>query len=121
MSLPKPLLKSVCLVLSLQLSHIPATMASSSELGMISTSSVVMELDRAQAEQKVRDYISRDDVKSALLKQGVAPDEVTSRIASLSETELKQLAGQIEEARAGGDILITILIVVLIIYLIKKM
>lgn len=87
---------------------------------MISTSAVAEKLNRQQAEQDIQDYLSREEVRKALIERGVAPEEVSSRLASLSETELRQLSGQVEMARAGGDILVTILIVVLIIFLIKR-
>lgn len=88
--------------------------------GMIATTSVVADLSREQAQQKIENYLDRADVQQVLLDQGVSADEVKSRLASLSQEEMKQLTGQIEQARAGGDILWTILIVVLIIFLIKR-
>jgi hypothetical protein len=87
---------------------------------MIPTSTVVENLSRAQAEQNVQTFLSQENVRKALLERGVSPDEVSSRLASLSETELRQLSGQVQQARAGGDILVAILIIVLIIFLIKR-
>lgn len=88
---------------------------------MISTSMVLAEMTRAEAETSVRDYLQKSEVQSELLKQGLSSDEVSARLANLSEQELRQISGQIKEARAGGDILFTILIVVLIIFLIKRL
>lgn len=116
MRIPKALRLFVCVFMSLFISNVPALAAD----GMISTSSAVADLSRAQAQQNVQNFVNQGEVRSELLKRGVSPDEVTSRLASLSEAEVKQLAGQIETARAGGDILWTILIVVLIIFLIKR-
>lgn len=90
---------------------------------MISTMSVVEELSRAQAEAKVQSYISREDIRTALIQRGVNPDEVTARMASLSDRELRNLAMQMDQAMYGGDvggILILVLIVVLIIFLVKR-
>lgn len=100
------------------LSNIPAIAVANQ--AMISTQAVVAELDRAQTEQKISEYLSRTEVKEELMKRGVSAEEVSSRLASLSETELRALSSQVEQARAGGDILVTILIVVLIIFLIKR-
>ena len=105
------------------MSHAPAVAAMEAQAisgSMISTHTVVADMTRAQAEQKVRDYLSRDEVRSMMLKQGVSSEEATARLASLSEAELRQLAGQIEEARYGGDILVTVLLVVLIIFLVQR-
>lgn len=87
---------------------------------MISTSAVVAEMSRAEAEQKVQSVLQMQEVQQQLLKQGVSADEISKRVASLSDMELKQLAGQMDQVRAGGDILFAILIVVLIIFLIKR-
>jgi hypothetical protein len=110
---------SLCLLLASLMVSVPAYAVTNQ--GMIPTSVVVAEMDRAQAQQRIQDFVKRADVQKALIDRGVSPSEVSSRLASLSETELHQLAGQVEQARAGGDILIVILIVVLIIFLIKKM
>lgn len=120
--------KRVCSVLmSVWLTQLPAlaageAVATEAAAGneMIATHSVVAEMTRAQAEQQVRDYLSREDVRQLMLRQGVSADEASARLASLSETELRQLSGQIEKARYGGDILVTVLIVVLIIFLIQR-
>lgn len=41
---------------------------------------------------------------------GLSADEVDSRLASLSDQEIRQLPGQVSEARAGEDILVAILL-----------
>ncbi len=87
---------------------------------MISTSIVLADVSRADAENEVRDYLKDSQVQATLIKQGVSPDEVSARLASLSEQEIRQLSGQVKEVRAGGDILVAILLVVLIIFLIKR-
>ena len=105
------------------MSQAPAVAAAEAQAAsgqMISTHTVVADMTRAQAEQKVRDYLSREDVRSLMLKQGVSSEEASARLASLSETELRQMAGQIEQARYGGDILVTVLLVVLIIFLVQR-
>lgn len=104
--------------MSLVLSNIPGVALA--QEAMISTSDVVAGLDRTQTEHKINDFLTRSEVKEALMANGVSAEEVSSRLASLSETELRTLSTQVEQARAGGDILVTILIVVLIIFLIKR-
>lgn len=117
MRIPKRLSTFVAITMSIFMSHIPATVLAEE---MISTSAVVADLSRAEAQNNVASFLENEAVRAELLKQGVTPSEVTSRIASLSAVELKQLSAQLDEARAGGDILMAILIVVLIIFLIKR-
>lgn len=87
---------------------------------MISTLAVLNELTRAEAEQELRSYLQKTEIKDELTKRGLSSEEITSRLASLSEQEILQLSGQVKQAQAGGDILITILVVVLIIYIVRR-
>lgn len=103
--------------MSIILTNLPAVAVSEA---MIPTSVVVQELTRAQAEQKINDFLSRSDVRDALMKQGLSADEASQRLASLNEQELRQLSSQMDQAKYGGDILVAILLVVLIIFLIKR-
>ena len=118
MRFSKRFLAACSFTMCLFMSNIPALAVANQ--AMVSTNVVIAELDRAQTEQKINDYLSRTDVRNALLERGVSAEEVSARLASLSETELRSLSSQVEQARAGGDILITILVVVLIIFLIKR-
>ncbi len=113
----KPFRTLLCLAVCLSISHLPEAASAS----MISTSTVVAQIDAAQAQERVQEFVNSGDVQKLLIERGVSPEEVKARLATLSEKELQQLAGQVEEARAGGDILVAILIVVLIIFLIKRM
>lgn len=114
-------LKLICIwTISLMMSHLPQVAAAETIPTLIPTSQVVADLNRQQAETDLKDLLSKDEVREQLVKNGVSVEEASARIASLSDTELKQLHFQVEQARAGGDILWTILIVVLIIFLIKR-
>jgi len=125
MKLSKPCKIAIAFVMSFLMSNI-ANVAIATELSgtsdqkMISTSDALVEVTRAQAEANVRNSIENSSVKDELLKHGLTQDEVSSRLASLSEQEIQQLSAQVNEAKAGGDILVTVLLVVLIIYLIKR-
>ena len=87
---------------------------------MISAGSVLADITRENAQKDVENYISKTEVQSELMKHGLTADEVNSRLASLSDQEMRQLSGQVQQTRAGGDILVTSLVVILIIYLIQR-
>lgn len=110
--------------LILLMSHIPdvalADTLIQKKTEMTSASSVLADITRENAQKEVESFISKTEVQAELMKQGLTADEVNLRLASLSEQEMRQLAGQVHEVRAGGDILITILLIILIIYLIKR-
>jgi hypothetical protein len=108
-------------VLTVMLSHVPNVAAAEiASNQMVPTEAVVADLSRAQTEAKVLNYLSKSEVQQKLIENGVSPDEASARLASLSDQELKNLSVQIDKAQYGGDILFAILIVVLIIYLIKR-
>jgi hypothetical protein len=109
--------------MAFMISNLPHVVFAETADQMISTTEVVESLTRSQAEAKVRSYLDRQDFQSELVKMGLSPAEVSKRVASLSDSELKQLATQMDQARYGGDIfgiLILVLVVVLIIYLVKR-
>jgi hypothetical protein len=81
---------------------------------MIPTSAVVADLTRPQKETTVA------AVEEILAQKGLLTKEISQRLAMLSQEELNQMGTQIKEARAGGDILITVLLVLLIIYVAKR-
>lgn len=117
--------KIICVyVTALSMSHVPevvfAETVTPSIPKMISATSVAEHLTRVQAQEKLDNFLKRTDVREQLMAYGLSAEEASKRMASLSELELRQLAGQVEEARAGGDILIAVLVVVLIIFLIKR-
>lgn len=87
---------------------------------MISVSAVLADVTRADAEKNVKEFINKSEVQNALIRNGVSPDEATRRLALLSEREVRDLSGQVYEARAGGDILVAVLLVVLIIYFAQR-
>jgi hypothetical protein len=71
--------------------------------GMISTDQTLA----ASAGQADRDVIlnalSRRDVADELQSQGVGPEAAKARVAALTDSEARQLAGQINSAPAGAS------------------
>jgi hypothetical protein len=75
----------------------------------------IVSTDEAQAEQqvqtasadrdKVNSFFARDDVREALVKQGVNPQAAVERVRAMTDAEVAQLAGRVDQAPAGGDVL----------------
>lgn len=90
---------------------------------MISTSEWVGAETRTQMEEKVQNFLSRSEAQNQLKSLGVDPSEAKLRVASLSDEELNKLSTEIDKNQYAGDIggiLIVVLLVVLIIYLVKR-
>jgi len=54
--------------------------------------------------ESVLQFLDRADVQQQLQMRGVSPADAKARIASLSDAEVAQLAGQIDSLPAGGDV-----------------
>lgn len=71
----------------------------------------------ASSRDKVSTFMARDDVRQAMMGQGVSPQAALERVNAMSDVEVAQLAGRIDQAPAGGDvlgILFTVFIVLLV-------
>jgi hypothetical protein len=92
--------------------------------GLIGTDQVVTAEQALAARGMVSSVVNRADVASQLQSLGISPETAKDRVAALSDSEVTQLAGQLENlpagASSGGAILVLILIGVLIWYLVKK-
>lgn len=115
---------SVIVFMTIFMSSLPNVLLADSVINnkekMISTEFVLANLNRDEVETQLRDALLADDVQKVLIAQGLTANEVSSRLATLSNQEIQQLSVQVKEARAGGDILVAILLIVLIIYLFKR-
>jgi hypothetical protein len=66
---------------------------------------------------KLKQFLARDDVRQALIKQGVEVAAARERVGSLTDSEVAALAGRVDQAPAGGDVvgvIFTVFIVLLI-------
>ena len=80
---------------------------------------VVIDADRAQsAREYLNHFLARDDVRNALISQGIDPQEAKNRIDSLSDQEAQLVADQLEQLPAGGNFFTTFLIILFIVFVI---
>lgn len=66
---------------------------------------------------KVASFLARGDVGQAMQGQGVSPEAALARVNAMTDAEVAQLAGRIDQAPAGGDVLgiiFTVFIVLLV-------
>ena len=86
--------------------------------GIVSTDTVLSSAHTQSAQRdQVNAFFLRADVRQALQAQGVDGDAAVARVNAMSDTEVAQLAGRIDQAPAGGDILgvlFTIFIILLV-------
>ena len=65
--------------------------------------------------ERLAAFVAREDVRSQLESFGVPPEEAAARIAALSNSEVIQVAGHIDEEPAGQGAVVLILVVVLLV------
>jgi len=69
--------------------------------GIVSTDTVVAGAER----ERLAGMLERSEVQERLQALGVDPANAKARVAALSDAEAAQLAAQLDELPAGGDIL----------------
>jgi hypothetical protein len=86
---------------------------------MIGTESVV-NTERAQnSREYLKSLLAREDVRNALVSQGIDPVEAKNRLDSLTDEEATRVADQLQALPAGGDGFFTVLLIlVLIVFLV---
>lgn len=72
--------------------------------GLISTSQALALEEQSQARVAVDVYLAREEVADELASLGVDPELARLRAAALSDSEIEELAGRIDEEPAGGDV-----------------
>jgi hypothetical protein len=89
------------------------------QAGLIGTLQAVEAGSRAQDLATVSAALARDQVREQFVALGVDPAEVESRVAALTDSELRMLAGKVAEAPAGADALAVIGIVFLVLLILE--
>ena len=87
------------------------------QAGIVSTDAALQSAESTAQRERVTEFLLRGDVQKELQSQGLAADKAVERVAAMSDAEVAQLAGRIDQAPAGGDILgilFTIFIILLV-------
>lgn len=87
--------------------------------GLIDTATVVEASQRTADLATIRAGLDREDVRAQLVSLGVNEQVVDTRLAALTDAELNDLAGRMEQLPAGGDILAVIGIVFVILLILE--
>jgi len=75
--------------------------------------------DAVQHERrKVDAFLQRQDVRDQMVAFGVDPDEAQIRVASLSDREIGQIAGQIDRLPAGQGVIVALIGAALFVFLV---
>lgn len=92
--------------------------------GMVSTKTIIEQeqptatapdVERAPRE-RIRDLLARDDVRAEMIALGIAPAEAEARIAALTDDEVAEIAGRLDQLPAGGIDLGSVLVIMFIVF-----
>lgn len=86
---------------------------------MIPTQTLIESTTTDQTRSELQTMISRDDVRTELVRLGVDPIEAENRLASLTAEELQLLQGHMQDLPAGGSALAVIGIVFLVLLILE--
>ena len=91
---------SLCLVILMSVVFIPCQTLMAGMLG----ADAILDAGRLEtARSTIRAALCREDVKDALLAQGIPVEEAMARIDSLSDDEVIAIADRIDQLPAGGS------------------
>lgn len=94
-------LVSSCLIVAMAATGFPMT----AQARIIATEEIAAAGVTSSERDKVRIFLVREDVRHAILAQGVSPLAAAERVQAMSDAEVAQLADRIDQAPAGGEIL----------------
>ena len=87
--------------------------------GIVGTADAVAAVQQQDHRGAVQSVLARADVREQMVGLGVDPAEVEARIAALTDAEVATLATRIEGAPAGGDALVVIGIVFVVLMILE--
>ncbi len=88
------------------------------QAGMVATERVIDQVTADRDRARVMELLAREDVRLQLETLGIDADEASARAGSLSDAEIMQIAGQIDELPAGQNAASAILTAALLIFLV---
>jgi hypothetical protein len=78
-----------------------------------------IDVDRAERmRNRLSNYLVREDIKAILESRGIDPSEVQTRMDSLTDTELEQIAEQIDQLPAGSGFFEAFLIIIFLVFVV---
>ena len=113
----RQLRRSVALVLAVVM------LATSMPLGaaraaVVTTDQVLAERDGATDRERVLTFLGRADVREQIVALGVDPAEAAARVAALSDAQVREIAGQLDQLPAGQSAIGVVVGAILIIFLV---
>jgi cytochrome c1 len=86
--------------------------------GLVKTEDVIEQATATAQRQRVKDFVHREDVRKQMRGLGIQPEEAARRVDALSDAEVAQIAGYLDEAPAGQSFIAAVLGAIVVIFLV---
>lgn len=113
----KLLQRTLVYVLALSILSLSSPMIVQAQI--IGTLTAVESQQRARDLETVNGALAREEVRERMAALGVDAQQIDTRLAAMTDSELRELAGNIESMPAGGDALAVIGIVFLVLLILE--
>jgi hypothetical protein len=90
----------------------------SAQAGMVGTQDLVAASVTQANRDKVRDFVSRSDVQRQLESMGLESGNAKARVDAMTDQEIQQIAGRIDQLPAGADDVVAVVAIVAIVILV---
>jgi hypothetical protein len=85
---------------------------------LVTTDTIIDSLSVEKDRQAVLSFLDREEVVAQFRSLGLSPDEAKARVAAMSDQELRQIAGHIDQLPAGQSAIGVIVGAALLIFII---
>lgn len=94
---------------------IPTSMV---QAGLVNTEQVIGETAAKEKRARVLNFLQREDVRKQMIALGVQPDEAAARVHTLSDAEIRQVAGHLDKLPAGQNAIAAIVGAIVLVFII---
>jgi hypothetical protein len=88
------------------------------QAALVSTEQVLAQGDGAAARARVLAFLDRAEVREQIVALGVDPHEAAARVRALSDAQVREIAGQLDQLPAGQSAVGAVVGAILIIFLV---
>lgn len=85
---------------------------------LVATDTMIDSLSIEQDRQSILNFLDREEVVAQFRELGLSPDEAKARVAAMSDQEVRELAGRIDQLPAGQSALGVIVGAALIVFIV---
>ena len=87
--------------------------------GLVGTQSLIESQVHENRLAKIDAMLARHQVRDQFIAMGVDSEQVQARLAALTESELQTLAGHMDELPAGGNVLVVVGVVFVVLLILE--